>query len=411
MTHRNLYRTLATAALALPLLSLLPACGSLSGQQTQKQEQHNRWNQTRIGVLYQLAQQQYQVGDYDKARATLRQAFALNYPHAATHVLAAKVEIEKGGLQVAADHLKTAIQIDANYVEAYYLQGVVYQRWQNNQAAHDYYKIAWEKKPNEALFLLALVEMKIALNQQDDARKLLEEKLVYFEQTAAVRAALARLYALAGDHAQAVTFYRAASLLSPEDLTLRQNFAEELYFAGRYSECLPILEDLAKNPAAEDRASVRTVLGKTYIALRRPRDARSIFAEITRDDPNDNLAWLELGRATLQLEDYQQAASVAQRVLKIEPRNLDALILLSLCQHKQKQWDSARTTLAKAHDVAPTNPTVLCLMGVTAQNLGQKEQAVDFYAEALKLKPSDPWAEELLATAKPGAAVPAPRGQ
>ncbi|MEI8197779.1 MAG: tetratricopeptide repeat protein, partial [Phycisphaerae bacterium] len=321
-------------------------------------------------------------------------------------VLAAKIEIENVGLQLAADHLKSAIQIDANFVEAYYLQGVVYQRWQNNQAAHDYYKLAWDKKPNEALYLLALVEMKIALNQQDEARQLLEEKLVYFEQTAAVRAALARLYALAGDHAQAVTFYRAAALLSPEDLTLRQNFAEELYFAGRYSECLPILEELSKNPAAEDRASVRTILGKTYIALHRARDARSIFAEITRDNPNDNLAWLELGRATLQLDDYLQATGVALRVLKTEPRNLDALILLALCQQKQKQWEGARATLAKAHDVAPENPTVLCLMGVTAQSLGQKDQAADYYAEALKRKPSDPWAQELLATARAPASVP-----
>ena len=68
MTPRHLYRTLAAAALVLPLLTWLPACESMNGQQTAKELQRNRWNQTRINVLYQLAQQQYQVGDYDKAR-------------------------------------------------------------------------------------------------------------------------------------------------------------------------------------------------------------------------------------------------------------------------------------------------------------------------------------------------------
>lgn len=401
MTVPNFYRTLLTGVLALPVLALLPACDSTDRHQTMKAQQQEHWNQTRIAVLFQLAQQQYEVGDYDKARDTLKQALAVNTPSAPLRTLAAKVELEKGSLNVASDHLKIAIQIDANYVEAYYLQGVVYQRWQNIQAAHDYYLLAWEKKPTEVRYLLALAEMKITLNQLADAQKLLEEKSVYFEQTAAVRVALARLYSLEGNHAKAIAYYRDATLLAPEDNTVRQNYAEELYFAGRYEDALAVLDVLYKDPKIQDTSVIKNLLGNTYLHLHRPRDARAIFTEVTRDNPNNANAWLQLGKATLQTEDYVQAAGIASRVLKFEPRNIDAQILLAFSQQKQNLWTAAEATLAKASLQDPQNPTVLCLQGITAQHLGKPDQALASFNEALKVNPEDGWAQELLATAQP----------
>jgi Flp pilus assembly protein TadD len=292
MTRTNLYRTLAAACLAAPILAALPACDSTK-QATAKDEQRAYWNNTRIGVLYQLATQQYQVGDYDKCRETLKQALALGYPHAPTHILAAKVELEKGSVELAADHLKTAVQIDAANPEPYYLLGVVYQRWQNNQAAHDYYKLAFDKKPAEALYLLALVEMKITLGQLDDAQKLLDDKAVYFEQSAAVRAAQARLAVLRNDYPKAVTYYRDATLLCPEDLHLRQNYAEALYFAGRYSEALPVLEALHAETGVEDHVSVQMLLARptwpcTARATPAPSSPKSPAKTPTTTTPGSN---------------------------------------------------------------------------------------------------------------------------
>lgn len=395
------YRSFAAAAILLAGLASLPGCESAGSQQTIKEEQRNRWNLTRVGVLYQLAQQQYQVGDYDKCRETLKQAFALGVPHAPIEILAAKVDLEKGNLETAAAHLKTATQIDAAAPEPYYLLGVTYQRWQNMQTAHDYYKLAWEKKPTEPLYLLAVVEMKITLGQYNEAQKLLEEKIVYFEQSAAIRAALARICTLRGDYEQACKHYRDATILSPDDANLRQNYAESLYFAHRYADAIPIFEDLRSNAALTDKRSLLTLLGQSYLHARRPRDARAVFSDQTHDDPNDMTAWINLGRATLQLEDYVQAAGAARRVLKSEPQNVQALLLLGLAQQKLGQWDQAQATLARAHLLSPGDSMILCLLGVSAQKLGQLEQAQKFYSEALQLNPQDTWAQELLAAARP----------
>lgn len=406
MIHRHHYRTFVLASLAATAIFGLSACGPLTHHETIKEEQTNRWNQTRIGVLQQLAQQQYQVGDYDKCKETLTQAYRLNFPYAPIEILAARVDLEKGSLESASAHLQTAIQLDVNNPEPYYLLGVVYQRWQNSQTAHDYYHLAFEKKPTEARYLLAVAEMKITLGQHDEAQKLLEDKLVYFEQTAAIRVALGKLYTLKGDHAAACKFYREASLLSTDDQSIRQDYATSLFFAGRYAEALPILEDLHRTPNLQDKSDLRSLLGQTYLYLHRPRDARSCFAELARERPYDTGVRLNLGKATLQLEDLNQAASIARGILKTEPDNVQALILLGLTQQKQKQWTPAQDTLARAHQLAPKDTTILCLLGLSAQRLGQPAQAVDLYHEALAVKPNDPWAQELLTSAAPARFTP-----
>ncbi len=402
---------------AVALLAPLNGCSSSSTpkeHQTMNQEQSNRWNATRVAVMLQLATQQYQVGDYDKCRDTLQQGFAMNYPCAALHTLAARVELEKGSLEVANTHLKLAVQLDAADPEPYYLLGVLYQRWQNNQTAHDYYNLAWQKKPSEAIYLLAVVEMEMAMGKYDDAQRLLEDKVIYFEQSAAVRAALAKIYTMKGQFDLASKFYREATVLSPDDASLRRNLAESYFFAGQYNEALPVLERIVSDgantktqdpsaPPTDDNASVddpsvHLLLGRTYMALHRIPEARNVLADIVHDDPHNDLAWLTLGKAALEMGDVAQASNAVHHVLKDDPNNLDGLIVMAAAQQKMRAWEQAQQTLDRAVKIAPTDTTVLCMLGLNVQSQGKPAQAAEFYNKALAAKPDDSWAQELLAS-------------
>jgi tetratricopeptide (TPR) repeat protein len=412
-SYRSFFIACSVAAAAV----LTTGCSSSSANkehQTMKQEQSARWNATRVAVMLQLATQQYQVGDYDKCRETLQQAFAMNFPSAALHTLAARVELEKGSLEVANTHLKTAVQLDAADPEAYYLLGVLYQRWQNNQAAHDYYSLASQKKPGEAIYLLAVVEMEMAMRKYDDAQRLLEDKVIYFEQSAAVRAALAKIYTLKGQYDLASKFYREATILSPDDASLRRNLAESYFFAGHYNEALPVLErivsDAASNPnpdpaaaptdesAKADDPSVHLLLARTYMALHRIPEARNVLADIVHLDPHNDLAWLTLGKAALEMGDVAQASNAIHHVLKDDPNNLEGLIIMAAAQQKLRAWPQAQQTLERAAKLAPTDATVLCMLGLNVQNQGKPAEAADFYNKALAAKPDDSWAQELLAS-------------
>lgn len=419
MPLTKLYRS--CLVLGLSAAAFLGGCDSGKKHQTIKEEQYNRWNMTRIGVMAQLAKQQYEVGDYDKCKETLAQCLALNAPHAGIHILAAKVDIEKGNLETAADQLHQASRIDPNDPEPYYLLGVVFQRWQKPDVAADFYTQAFEKKPGDPLYLLAVAEMKITNNKLDEAKKLLEDKIIYFEQTAAIRVALARIASLQNNHDLACKYYRDAVLLLPEDAAIRRSYAEALFDAGKFADAAPIFDDLRRRPATspdgkpdltadgDDKQNTLMLLGQCYLELKRPFDARNTFQEITREHPDAAGAYLGLARACISTNELSVALAAAKKVSRVEPNNADAMILAALVQQKQKKWADAQVTLAPAQKLAPENSTILCMLGLSAQHLDHPDQAAAFFQQALTLNPNDPWATELLTSLKPNNVSLAPQ--
>ena len=400
MLRSKLYRSLAIACIAGAIL-LNAGCEDMGKQHaTMKQEQYNRWNATRVGVMYQLAQQQYEVGDYEKCRKTLDEAFALKTPSAPLHVLAAKVDIEKGSLESAGEHLKEATRVDPALPEPFYLLGVVYQRWQKNDVAADYYQQAWDRKPGEALYLLAVVEMKISLGQLDEAQKVLEGKLVYFEQSAALRIALARIAGLKNDHATACRYYRDAVILLPDDQKIRRSYSEELYFAGKYADAVSIFEDMRKDEKVPDKENLLLMLSDAYSHVRRPLDARNCLQEVVRENPNNMVAYLMLSKTCIETNDLAIAVAAVHKVLRSEPENIKALTVSALIQQKQRNWADSRVTLEKALKLAPEDTTVLCMLGIASEQLGKKDEAVAFYQKAIDTDPKDNWATELMDKAK-----------
>jgi tetratricopeptide (TPR) repeat protein len=412
MPRLELYRTLSAAALAGAALLFVGCADAGKSQATMREEQTTRWNLTRIAVMYQLAQQQYEVGDYDKCRKTMDEALAMKAPFAPLQTLAGKVELEKGSLELAAAHLKEAVRIDPTSPEPFYLLGVVYQRWQNLETAADYYQQAWDRKAGDALYMLAVVEMKISLGKLDEAQKILESKKVYFEQSAAVRIALARIAGLKNDHVTACNYYRDAVILTPDDTQLRRTYAEELFYAGKFTEAAAIFEDMRKQTDLADRDNLLLMLGDAYMNLHRPFDARNCYQEITRNNPNSLLAYVALSKACVETGDLGLATAAAQKVLRQERDNVQAMVLEAVVQQKCKKWEAAQDILQKAVKIAPTDTTVLCMLGVCAQHLGNTTEAIADYQQAVQSDPKDPWANELLLKANPaGSAAPLPNSE
>jgi Flp pilus assembly protein TadD len=409
------YRSLLAAGLSAA--SLLAGC---NGAQTKphatiKQEQVKRFNLAKLGVTLQLAQQQYAVGDYDKCRKTLAEAFALNEPHSGLEMLAAKVDIETGSLESALDHLKSAARMSPTDPEPLYLLGVVYQRWQKMDQAAAYYQQAWGLKSGEARYMLALVEMKISMGQLDEAQQLLEAKSAFFEQTAAVRIALARIAMLKKDYIAASKHYRDAYLLVSEDQGVKRSYAESLFYAGKFADAIPLLNDLRSqlkpqengSDAQEidaDKTSLGLMLGNAYLNVHRVLDARTCFQDVAQLHPENPQAILGLGKVCAESNEYGAAIAAGKRVLRAEPRNVQAMILIAMVQQKQQKWADAFATLQTATGIAPKDSTLLCMQGVSALKMGRTAEATGYFEKAVAANPGDSWAVDLLARAKPAVA-------
>lgn len=381
-----------------------PLAGCASGHHaTMKRAAYTQWNLTRVQIIYQLAHQQYETREYHKCRKTLREAVAMKCPFPPVHILAAKVDIEQGRLQSACQHLNVAMRLDNANPQPYYLMGIIYQRWQNNQAAHDYYADAWKRKPTSALYMLATVEMKIAMGQYVSAQKLLKSQLIYFEESSAVRAALGRLCMIRGSYARASHYYRHALLLSPADDNLKLDLAESYFFDKRYHHARRGLKALRHAKGIPDKSTVLLLLGECYVNLNDSLAAHDCFSTLSAEYPHDEMAWTGLAKASLQINDLIEADIACHKALRVNPKDVHAWIILALVHERRNHWGRATANLLRARALSPKSSTVLCMLGLAAGHQGHKLVATTYFRDAVAANPRDGWARKLLAGAKAGA--------
>ncbi|HEX2971480.1 MAG TPA: tetratricopeptide repeat protein [Tepidisphaeraceae bacterium] len=386
-----------TVVLAMALLTGCASQGGLQG--ASKDEAHKQWNTARSSVLYGLAKQQYDNGSFGEARKSLDQALTLNSENPQLHILMARLMIEQGQLEPADKELQTAKALDPKNAEVDYLCGVVYQRWQKLEAALDCYQKAFEKQPTELAYLLAQAETLVALDRVTDALDLLQGKLAYFENSPIIRDAVGQLLVQQGRYADGAAALRQASILGPDEPTIREHLALALFYAREYREAEVQLDRLLKDEKYSSRSDLVMALGECQFQAGRMLDARSTFETASQLDPSSAAVWLNLTKVALRLNDTRRADLAVRKALALEAQNSEAYLLLGYLRMNQDRLPEALTAFRKASSLDPQDPTSLSMAGLTLEKQGQHAQAIACYGQALKLKPGDELASTLMAQA------------
>jgi tetratricopeptide (TPR) repeat protein len=375
-------------------------CDSAKPTQTQSEMAQKQWSQARSGVLATLASDQYRNGNFDKCQATLDEALRLTPDNANLHILAARLAIEQGSLEMAETHLEQAKKLDPTNPEADYLTGVVLQRWQQPQQAYEAYDAAVKKNPDELSYLMAKSEMLVVLNRPVEALELLQAKVVYFEHSAAIRDAVGQLLVQQGRYGEGIAALRQASILAGDDQTIREHLALALYFAKQYADAAEDLAALLKDPAYAKRADLFAALGQCQSQCGRLPEARESLDTATDLDASCAGYWLSLGRVALQVNDLPTAEMAAGRSLKIEADSSEAQCLLGYVRLRQGKFAQASTAFAAAGQIDPADTVSICMQGYVLEKMGRAAEATRFYEQALKIKPKDALASQLLASAE-----------
>src|SRR6478672_3519329 len=194
--------------------------------------------------------------------------------NAKVRVLSGKLAIEQGQLELAEKELAIARESDPKEAEADYLSGVVCQRWQKPEAAYEYYTSAAEKAPNELPYVMARAEMLVTMDRVSEALALLQEKVVFFEHSAAIRDATGELLVQQGRYADAVEMLRQASILATNDNLVREHLAMAQYFNKQYREASDNFARLLKDPKNQKRADLYLAQGECEMQLGKAHEAR-----------------------------------------------------------------------------------------------------------------------------------------
>ena len=381
----------------LSSLLITAGCGA-DGKNKQKEAAAKQWQEARANVLFGLAKDQYKNGNFNECRSTVTDALKLAPEHVPLRILSARLAIEQGQLELAEKELSKARQVDAKNAEVDYLSGVIYQRWQKHETAYEYYVSASDKQPAELAYIMARSEMLVALGRQDEALKLLQEKMNYFEHSPVIRDAAGQLLVQSGKYKEGADVLRQATILGPDDLTIREHLAMALYLSKQYRPAADEFSKLTNNEKYAKRGDMWMALGECQMNINDSRAARRSFDTATQLNPNLASAWLSLGRAQLQANDLKRAEMAARRAISLEPENAQAHLLIGYIRLRQQKKDDALQSFRKASALDAKDTVSLCMIGYTLEQMGKQDQAVKYYTKALKIKPNDDMARKLMAT-------------
>jgi tetratricopeptide (TPR) repeat protein len=384
--------TLATLALAAAL------CGSGLGCNNGKNVAKERWNAARAGVLTSLARDQYNAGNFDNCAKTLKDALALQPKNVQLRILAAKLAIERGQLEAADAELKFTREIDPKNAEADYLSGVVQQRWANAPGALVYYDAALAKDGGEISYLLARAETLVALGRQDEALAALKERVVFFEHSATIRDAIGQLLMQRGDTAGAIEMLRQASILSTDDLVIREHLAMALFGGDRPREAAEILAKLVRDEPQASRGDLWMALGECRLQTTDVRGARDAFETAAKLQPASAPAFLCIGKTALQMGDYVKADLALRKSISLDAASPESNLLLGYLRLKQERDADALIAFRRASALDPNDLVSQCMIGLTLKKLGHPDEAVKYYGRVLQTHPNDPLAARLMAT-------------
>ena len=397
-------RALPALALAASLSAGLALSGchspSTDGPTSRKLAQQ-RWDGARSNVLLSLAQSQYDTGNFDACRKSLDEAQKIDPENANVLVLSGKLGIEKGELDRAVKDLEAAQRLMPADPLPDYLLGVVYERWQQPQRALDLYSSASVKAPNELAYLMARAETFVTIGRRDEALKALQDRVVFFEHSPAIRTAIGSLLMQEDRPAEAVVMFRQASHLT-DDAAVREQLALAELAAKNYREAEVQLDRLTGRGENTTRVDLLLALGECRLQLNKPIEARAAFQSAATLAPGNADAWLALAKASLAADDLRRADAAVRKAASLRPSGPSVSLLTGYVRLKQNRLPEALAAFRRASELAPADPVAICMVGYVLEHTGQGDRAVYYYGRALKLDPRDGLAQSLMASVDMG---------
>ena len=396
-TYKKSVRLLCVAA----IIAATHGCASDSKkQQSSKEQATAQWASVRASVMHSLARDQFQTGSFDKARQTCDDALKVDPTNINLHILSARIAIEQNRLDTADAALQLSRKLDPKNAEALYLSGIVSQRWQRYPEALEFYTQAADAQPSELAYLLARAETLVRLDRRVEAMSILQEKVVFFEHSPAIRDAVGQLLMQEQKYEQAIELFRQASILSSEDTGVRERLALAYFQAGQYRDAADALTRLVAVEPYTRRADLYVALGESYLATGKPVDARSSFQTATEIDPSSSQAWLGLTKAALSMNDLRRAEIAAFKTVALAGDRADSHLALGYLRLKQERYTEAGESFRRATLLNPEDPVALCMVGYVLDQQGRYREALSFYGQALRVRPKDPLATHLMTSAK-----------
>jgi tetratricopeptide (TPR) repeat protein len=150
------------------------------------------------------------------------------------------------------------------------------------------------------------------------------------------------------------------------------------------------------------KADELKIVASDYVLLRDYTDADTWFSEVTRESPNDALAWYLLGRTKYNENRFSEAVSSFEQALALRPKYVEAENNLGLSWQALNNPEKAKEAFQAAinwQGDAPSDPQPFLNLGTMLCDESAYDRAIPLLAKAATLNPENPRTHEELSRA------------
>jgi tetratricopeptide (TPR) repeat protein len=337
---------------------------------------------------YDTARQEFESGQFDRALHNISVAAAQAPEVGECDVLKGRIFIEMHELESAIMAFNDALEKDPELSEAHYYIGIVQQRWTEDEAAYESYRQASELDETNVQYLLATAESLITLGELDEAQRVVEARMNYFEFDPALRLLLAQIALLNGETEKAVRLYGDARLLDPDNDALLEELVWTQYDAGHYAGCYSSLTELkARIDDSENRLDLLHVEAGCLSRMGRSAEAHRLYMELTDQNPSDPSIWVEFGTLAWELNDQRRLKKCGDQVISLAPDRYEGYLLKGVYEREAGRMAQAVDLFREATSMAPDVVLPQLMLGSALEESGDTTAALAAYSHAVRLAP------------------------
>ena len=397
---------IALSSIALTLALGLVGCSGIQGNYTRQATSaaKEKMAAMKSAMEWQSAKQQLLGGDPEKALQSIDRSLALNPNVAKSHVLKGRILMEQGDLDGSLNWFSSAQALEPENVEAAYYSGVVNERLRQPAVAIANYRRAAELEPSNPQYIVAAAEVLTDQGKLDEAESELNSKQTQFAHNAAVNQTRGHIAALRGNHEAALAYFEEARLAAPDDPAILSDLIASQIALNKFADAELAITRLLKNKDYADRRDLQLMRARCLVQVERAIEARDLLIKLTTSEGGsaDAESWIELGKVSFKLKDYNRARTAAARLVAIAPDRPEGYQLRAMVLRRLGSLDQAHENAVRAASIAP-NAENHVLLGLIERQLGRSAEARASFAKAIELEPTNTLAANLLAQTQSGA--------
>ncbi len=363
------------------------SCMSCSSYEEKRSAARLRYQKATATAKLPLAEDLFENGQYEDARKTVQECLTADPENPEANLLMGRIEKVQGRLTSAREFIVIALEYDETLDAGWFALGEIAYENKRPARALEHFNRAIELQPLKVEYILALGETLALGGDYNQALELYESKSRILAGNAKLMIACGDIKNRLGDTNGAVSRYRQAAMLDPDNVSVIESLGYCYISMERWDEASIMFEKLIELSSGTRKSSYTQMLAMCSMKSGKYARAVSSYNSLTVDNRDDASLWLQMGQAALGADAPNRALACANRALSIKPGWTEAVALKGCSQYLSSDYAESITTFRGLTSDKQLGGFAWLMTGRSYQQMGQLTQAQIAYENASRLNP------------------------